>query len=110
MQARGDALGLGARAGGRLLGPVRSAQAPAARGGRGAQADEPRQHLAGDAGRALLDPVEDDLGQHHAGDVLARLLVHDPHVLAGGDQAGDVLDGDVAPGRRRRTACGCRSA
>jgi hypothetical protein len=91
---RGDALRFlpGAQRGpGR--GPLRGRR----RGAR-PQADDPRQHLAGDARAALAHPVQDHLGQHHRGEVLSRGLVHYLDVVAGGDQAAQAVQGDVAAG------------
>jgi hypothetical protein len=71
------------------------------RGGRArAQADERGQHLAGDARGAGADPVQDHLGEHHRGQVLARTLVHHLDLVPGGHQPAQPFQGDVAPGVR----------
>ena len=96
-QVRDDALGLGPGPGRGLLGRERRlAQGLRRR----PQPDDPGQDLPGDPGGALLEALEDHLGQDHGGDVLAGLLVHDPDLAPFAHGAVHVLEGHVAPGRR----------
>ena len=103
----------GTRGGVLGLGPV----APG-RGGAGGDADEAGQHLPGDAARALLDALEQHLGERQVGQVLPGLLLDHLDLVAAGHEPGEVLEGHVAAGRgvvelaiavppdRARTGCG----
>jgi hypothetical protein len=70
------------------------------RGGRGARAQphDRRQHLPRDARGPLPHALQDHLGQGEGGEVLARGLVHDLHVMARSDQEAQSVQGHVAPG------------
>jgi len=75
------------------VGPV----APPGSRGRG-EPDETGEDLSGDAGGALPEPFEQDLGEDLARDVVSAALVADLEVPASGDPAAEVVDGDVACG------------
>ena len=56
--------------------------------------------MFGHVGGLLPDPLEDDLCEHGAGDLLPARLVDDPDVLAENDEVGDALQRDVVPSPR----------
>lgn len=66
--------------------------------GAGAQTHDGGQHLPRDARGALAHPLQDDLGQDHRGQVLARGLVHHLDLVAGRHQPAQPLHRRIAAG------------